>query len=196
MTESNPTGQPDHVCQQLDRVTGYPYSRGEYLRRFAWGVVQATLIRRSPPRAMGWRRFWLQRFGAKVGKASGIRPTTTVLHPWLLELDDYVMLGDRVTVYNLGKIKVGTHTVVSQNTHLCAGTHDHTKADLPLIRATITIGRGVWVCADAFIGPGVTIGDNVVVAARAVVTKDVEPGVIVGGNPAKVVKRREMDASE
>jgi len=124
----------------------------------------------------------------------GIRPSTRIVHPWLLTLEDYAMLGDGVNVYNLGHITVGEHTVVSQNVHLCAGTHDYTKSDLPLIRSTITLGRGVWVCADAFIGPGVTVGDNTVVAARAVVVKDVEPSVVVGGNPARVIKQRDMGA--
>lgn len=180
------------VFQRLDRIKTYPYTRSEYLRRFAWNTVQSLLIRTSPGRAMGWRRFWLRFFGAKVGKLSGIRPTTRIVHPWLLTLEDFAILGDGVTVYNLGHVTVGEHSVVSQNVHLCAGTHDYTQPDLPLIRSTITIGRGVWVCADAFIGPGVTIGDNTVVGARSVVVKDIDPGVIVAGNPARVVKQRPM----
>src|SRR6185437_3157980 len=59
-------------------------------------------------------------------------------------------------------------------------------------RPPIRIGGGVWVCADAFIGPGVSIGDNSVVGARAVVTHDVPNDVIVAGNPAKVIKPRVM----
>jgi putative colanic acid biosynthesis acetyltransferase WcaF len=184
--------QPQKPFQQLNRVKPYPYTPNEYLRRFAWNLVQALLIRTSPGRAMKWRRFWLRLFGAKVGKLSGIRPTTRIVHPWLLTLDDYAMLGDGVSVYNLGRVTVGEHSVVSQNVHLCAGTHDYTKPDLPLVRPTITIGRGVWVCADAFVGPGVSIGDNTVVAARSVVVKDVQPGVVVAGNPARVVKPRPM----
>jgi putative colanic acid biosynthesis acetyltransferase WcaF len=190
MTSGDQQRDQAPAFQRLDQIKSFPYSRGEYLRRFGWTLVQALLIRTSPGRAMGWRRFWLQLFGAKVGKLSGIRPTTRVFHPWLLTLADYVILGDGVTVYNLGHVTVGEHTVVSQNVHLCAGTHDYTKPDLPLIRSTITIGRGVWVCSDAFIGPDVSIGDNTVVGARSVVTKDVEPGVVVAGNPARVVKQR------
>ncbi len=191
--------RPTSSCktyQRLDRVAAYPYTRGEYARRLAWNLVQAVFIRPSPGRAMGWRRFWLKLFGAKVGKLSGIRPTTRIVHPWLLTLKDFAMLGDHVIVYNLGPVTVGEHSVVSQNTHLCAGTHDYTKPELPLVRSPITIGNGVWVCADAFIGPGVTIGDNVVVGARAVVVKDVEPGVVVAGNPAKVVKPRPQPGDE
>lgn len=192
MTDHDPSNPSGPVFQRLDRVKGYPYPLNEYLRRFAWNLVQATLIRFSPGRAMRWRRFWLRLFGAKVGKLAGIRPTTRIIHPWLLTLEDYAMLGDGVTVYNLGHVTVGEHTVVSQNVHLCAGTHDYTKPDLPLIRSFINLGRGVWVCADAFIGPGVTIGDNTVVGARAVVVKDVGPDIVVAGNPAKPVKPRDM----
>jgi putative colanic acid biosynthesis acetyltransferase WcaF len=190
MTGPDPQHKPADVFQRLDKVSGYPYPLRDYLRRFAWNFVQATLIRTSPGRAMRWRRFWLRLFGAKIGKLAGIRPTTRIVHPWLLTLDDYAMLADHVNVYNLGPITIGKHTVISQNVHLCAGTHDYTKTNLPLIRSSITIGQGVWVCADAFIGPGITIGNNTVVAARSVVVKDIDPGVVVAGNPARVIKQR------
>ncbi len=195
MTGGDQPHQPTDVYQRLDQVKGYPYTRSEYLRRFAWSIVQFLLIRTSPARAMAWRRFWLRLFGANIGKLSGIRPTTRIIHPWLLTLQDYAMLGDHVTVYNLGHVTVGEHSVVSQNVHLCAGTHDYTKTSLPLIRSTITIGSGVWVCADAFIGPGVTIGDNTVIGARSVVTKNIETAVIAAGNPARVVKQRPTPTS-
>ncbi len=84
--------------------------------------------------------------------------------------------------------------MVSQRTHLCAGTHDYSLPDLPLRRPPIRIGSGGWICADAFIGPGVTVHDNSVVGARAVVTKDVPAGMVVAGNPARVVKTRLMRA--
>ena len=107
-------------------------------------------------------------------------------------MDAYSILSEGVTVYNLGQVSIGEHTVVSQDVYLCAGTHDYTKPNLPLLRPSITIGRGVWICAGAYIGPGVTIGDNSVVGARAVVVKDVPPRVVVAGNPARVVKKRAM----
>ena len=180
--------------QQLDRCASYPYSFREYARRFAWEWVQASLIRFSPRRAHRWRRFWMNLFGARIASTAFTKATTTVQHPWLLEVGEHSTIGERVTVYNLGKVTIGEHTVVSQNVHICAGTHDYSKPDLPLLRTPITIGSGVWVCADAFIGPNVTIGDNAVVGARAVVTKDVPPGMVVAGNPARVVKARKMDS--
>jgi putative colanic acid biosynthesis acetyltransferase WcaF len=101
-------------------------------------------------------------------------------------------LGDRVEVYNLGRVSIGAHTVISQDAYICAGTHDYTRRDFPLVRAQVHIGRGVWIGAGAFIGPGVTIGDNSIVGARAVVVKDVPAGVIVAGNPARVIGPRPM----
>ena len=102
------------------------------------------------------------------------------------------ILSNGVTVYNLGPVRIGSHTVISQDAYLCAGTHDYHQPNLPLERQPITIGNGVWVCAGAFIGPGVTIGDNSIIGARAVVMKDVPPGVVVAGNPARIIKNREM----
>jgi putative colanic acid biosynthesis acetyltransferase WcaF len=105
-------------------------------------------------------------------------------------MGEYCSLGPAVTVYNLGKVTIGHNTVVSQNAYLCGGTHDYTLTTMPLIKAEITIGNNVWICAGAFIGPGITVGDGAVVAARAVVVKDVEPWTVVGGNPARFIKTR------
>jgi len=194
MNEQTPQDeQAQPIFQRLDQTASYPYSLGEYARRFAWQWTQKLLIRPSMRRSHTWRRFWLNRFGAKIHPTSGTKATTVVWHPWLLSIGKYSMLSEGVQVYNLGQVSIGDHTVLSQDVYLCAGTHDYTKPDLPLQRPGITIGSGVWICAGAFIGPGVTIGDNAVIAARAVVVKDVPAGMIVGGNPAKIIKPRPMD---
>ena len=80
---------------------------------------------------------------------------------------------------------------VSQEAYLCAGTHDYTDPHMPLVALPIHIGSEAWVCARAFLGPGVTIGEGAIVAACGVVTKDVPAWTIVGGNPARFIKRRE-----
>ena len=180
------------IFQQLNQTATYPYSLGEYCRRLAWEWVQRLMIRPSPRRAGYWRAFWLRRFGAHIETPGGIRPTAKILFPWLLAMGRYSLIGDGVTVYNLGPVRIGHHTVVSQDAYLCAGTHDYTAANMPLVRKPITIGSGVWICAAAFIGPGVTIGDNSVVGARAVVVQDVPAGVVVAGNPARIIKKRPM----
>lgn len=186
-----PTGShADLVFQRLDQAAAWPYTKREYLVRLAWEWVWLLLIRPSPRRAYGWRLFWLRLFGAKVASTARVRPDTRITFPALLTMGEYASVAGGVHIYNLGAVVIGDHSVVSQGTHLCAGTHDYTQPNLPLVRATITIGRGVWVAADAFIGPGVTVGDGCVVGARSVVCSDLPPGVVVAGNPARVIKAR------
>jgi putative colanic acid biosynthesis acetyltransferase WcaF len=189
-----PPSSPPPTFQRLDQTAAYPYSLRDYAARIAWGVVRATLFRWSPPRSFAWRRWLLCCFGAKLGANTYIRPSARIFHPWKLTTGQWCTLADGVVVYNLGEVSVGSHTVISQDAYLCAGTHDYTRPDLPLQLTPIVVGNGVWICAGAFIGPNVRVGDNSVVAARAVVVKDVPAGMVVGGNPAKVIKARPMGA--
>jgi putative colanic acid biosynthesis acetyltransferase WcaF len=159
-----------------------------------WNLVQGTLFSLPLPRGYAWRRLLLRLFGAKVGQACAFVRTVRVFHPWLLEVGDYCAISSNVTLYNLGPMSIGAHSVLSQDVYVCGGSHDYTRPDLPLLRPPVRIGAGVWVAAGAFIGPGVTVGENSVVGARAVVTSDVPPGVVVAGNPARVIKPRQMDS--
>src|SRR5437764_12731916 len=99
-----PDPPPTRVFQTLDRMSSYPYTRGEYIRRYLWLVMQNTLFRLPIPRAYAWRRFWLRMFGAKLGTAAAVHSNTKILHPWLFELGDWSNLSSGVTVYNLGAI--------------------------------------------------------------------------------------------
>lgn len=181
---------PDMLYQRCDTTAAFPYSFGEYVAKAAWFAVQATLFRIPLPRLNGWRRLLLRCFGAKIARTANLSRTATVWHPWLLSVGDYTTLSQRVVVYNLGAVVIGSHAVLSQDVYLCAGTHDYAKTNLPLLRNPITIGHGTWLCAGAFIGPGVTVGDNTIVGARAVVMRDLPPQVIAAGNPARVVRER------
>ena len=114
------------------------------------------------------------------------------ISPWNLEAGDETAIGERALIYNLGRVTLGARVTVSHGAHVCAGTHDHTKPDFPLLRPPIIIGPEAWICADAFVGPGVTIGEGAIVGARAVAMKDVRPWTIVIGNPARETQRREI----
>jgi putative colanic acid biosynthesis acetyltransferase WcaF len=110
--------------------------------------------------------------------------------PWNLEMGDYSCLSQNVDCYCVAKIKIGPHATVSQYSFLCTASHDFENPHMPLITAPIAIADGAWIAADVFIGPGVTVGEGAVVGARATVFQAVEPWTVVGGNPAKVIKKR------
>ena len=104
-----------------------------------------------------------------------VYPSATIYFPWNLEAGDESAISEHVFIYNLGRVTLGSRVTISHRAHLCAGTHDHTKPDFPLLRPPIVIGSDAWICADAFVGPGVTVGEGAIVGARAVAMKDVEP---------------------
>ena len=153
-------------------------------------MVEATLYRCSFHTWSRWRAFLLRCFGAKIGCGCTIRRTSHVHYPWLLEMGDLSCIGDDVKVYNLARIILGPRCSISQEAYLCAGTHDYTQLSLPLVTRPIVVGADVWICARAFVGPGVTVGAGAVVGACAVVHKDVPEWTVVAGNPAVVLKPR------
>jgi putative colanic acid biosynthesis acetyltransferase WcaF len=130
----------------------------------------------------------LRSFGATIGDRVQIHPSAKIMLPWLLSVEDDVVVSWNVNIYNLGVITIGAHSVISQFAHLCGGTHDYTTDRFALLRSGLTIGRNVWIAADAFIGPGVSIGNNCVVAARAVVVHDVPDNTLVAGSPARPIR--------
>lgn len=161
------------------------------VRRILWSFAQ-PLFRFSPRPFFGWRRFLLRCFGAKIGRSVHIYPSATIYLPWNLNVGDQSAIGEYAFIYNLGPVILGERVTISHRAHLCAGTHDHTKRDFPLIRPPITIASDAWICADAFVGPDVTVGKGAIVGARAVAMKDVEPWSIVVGNPARESKKRDF----
>jgi putative colanic acid biosynthesis acetyltransferase WcaF len=171
------------------------YTSRELAARIAWSFGR-ILFRFSPRPLFGWRAWLLRRFGAHVGRNVHIYPTVRIEYPWLLTIGDFSAVGDSARLYSLGPISIGARTTISQEAHLCAGSHDYTSVAMDLLKPPIVVGDDVWICADAFVGPSVTIGNGVVVGARAAVFQDVEPWTVVGGNPARLIKRRTLRGSE
>ena len=169
-------------------------SRKNQLARLLWSVVW-LLLARPIPRSLcnGWKLMLLRIFGASVHNRSVVYSSARIYMPWNLVMEEYSCLASGVDCYNPAPIHIGAHSTISQKSYLCSATHDITKSDHPLVLASISIKDQAWVAADAFIGPGVTIGQGAVVGARAVVFKDVEPWTVVGGNPAKFIKKREFE---
>jgi putative colanic acid biosynthesis acetyltransferase WcaF len=168
-----------------------PYSTRQKISRVLWGVVQGTFFGLSPHWAYGWRALLLRAFGAKLGKNVRIRRSVQIEIPWNLSIGDDSSVGDCAILYCLGPVTIGRLVTISQYAHLCAGSHDYRSPLMTLLREPIAIGDEVWIGADAFVGPGVTIGNRAILGARASAFKDIEPGIIAGGSPANPIKRRD-----
>lgn len=161
------------------------------LGRAVWNVVYRIAFRPFVFSIFNpWRLFILRLFGARLHPEVVIYPSAKIWAPWNLEMGAYACLAPDVDCYNTALIRIGAHSTVSQKSYLCSSSHDITDPCHSLVTAPIIIEDQVWIAADSFIGMGVTIGQGAVVGARASVFKDVAPWTVVGGNPARYIKKR------
>jgi putative colanic acid biosynthesis acetyltransferase WcaF len=178
---------------QKDRYSS-PWSIRNRLRQALWLVVSALLFRPTPKQLNRWRNFLLRLFGAKIHGSPFVHSSAVIYMPWHLTLFDRACVGSRVQVYNLGNIIIHERAVIAQEVYLCAGTHDLSDPQLPLLVGDIIIGAEAFIGVRALILPGVEIGAGSVVGAGAVVARDTQPWSIYAGNPAKPLKPRHMHA--
>lgn len=139
-----------------------------------------------------WRLFILRCFGARIDEGSIVYASASIWAPWNLRIGKRSCIGPHTIIYNPGKIVIGNKVAISQRSHLCAASHDYESILNELVCKTIRVEDRAWIAADAFVGMGVTIGEGAVVGARACVFTDVEPWTVVGGNPAREIKKRVM----
>lgn len=170
------------------------HSQGSKIKRALWNVVWFCFFRPTPRGNLfrRWRAFLLRCFGAKIGKGCYILPDCRIWQPWKLELGDYSWLGQHVDCYAVDTVRIGAQCVISQDAFLCTASHDISSPIFELTTKSIVIEDQVWVGARAIILPGVTLHEGCVVAAGAVVTKDVPAWAVVGGNPARLIGKREV----
>ena len=160
-------------------------------KRIIWAFVNITLFRMFfLPQMKLIRNLLLRIFGAKLTLGVMVYPSCRIFAPWNLSVGKYSCIGPNTTIYNKAPIVIGENCVISQGAYLCTASHDISKKSHDLITKPIIIKNRAWVAAEAFVGMGVTIGEGAVVGARAAVFKDVEPWTVVGGNPARVIKKR------
>ena len=162
----------------------------EKLYRGIWNFTWFSLARWTPRFFNSWRIFLLKFFGAKIGEKVLIFGSVKIDIPSNFEIGDYSAIGKRVWVYNFSKIKIGSNSVVSQDTTICSASHDYSHPYMSLYAKPISIGDNVWLAANCFIMPGITIEDGAVVGACSVVTKDISEWTVNAGNPCKTVRKR------
>jgi putative colanic acid biosynthesis acetyltransferase WcaF len=162
------------------------------LRRLAWSIARILVYRPTPVYLHRWRAFVLSTFGARIEGRVYPYPDIYVWAPWNLYMAPESCIGPGVICYNVCPVQVGRGVTVSQRTHLCTASHDFDDPMFLLIGAPIILEEDVWIAAETFIGPGVTIGENAVVLARAVVVRDVPASAVMAGNPARYIRSRNI----
>lgn len=165
------------------------------IARAVWNIVWVFLFRPTPDHSRlfnKWRIMILRLFGAKIGCGCVVKASCEIWQPWKLAIGDYVALDEHVICYTVDNIAIGSQTTISRDAFICCAGHDIASPIMELIYKPITIGANCWIAARAIVMPGVIVGDGAVIAAGSVVTKDVEPWTVVGGNPAKFIKARKI----
>lgn len=155
---------------------------------FLWRVVWVLLCRWTPMRLWGWRRFVIRLFRGEIAGTALISNSTRIEFPWNLRIGEHTCIMHDVIITCMGKIDIGAHCLISQYSHICAGTHEYRDKHMPIERSPIRIGDNTWIAADVFVGPNVTIGSNVIVGARSSVFGDLPDDIVAVGEPARKIK--------
>jgi putative colanic acid biosynthesis acetyltransferase WcaF len=165
--------QYDQPLRSLADFQGTGYDKGRpYIIQALWFAVQNLLFSKWwLPKAL--RPILLRLFGAEVGNNVFIRHRVRVLWPWKLTIGDDCWIGEDAWILNLEPVWIGHDVCVSQGVFLCTGSHDMNSPSLEYDNGPIIIGDGVWLCAQAMVLRGVTVGRGAVIAARARVSSDV-----------------------
>ncbi len=177
------------MTRDLSKYSSSGFDRGASRGKEAlWWLVRATIFLSPLPFPSTLKVGLLRLFGAKVGEGVVIRPGVSITFPWRFSCGDHVWLGEDVLILSLAEVRIGSHSCISQRAFLCTGSHDYRKETFDLITEQIVLEKSVWISANAFVGPGVTIGEGSVLSALSVAMKDMPSGVVAVGNPAVVVR--------
>jgi acetyltransferase-like isoleucine patch superfamily enzyme len=133
-------------------------------------------------------------FSELIGKA--VHESFVLIPPFYTAGGDEISVGHNVfvnqncTFYDLGGLDIGDDVLIGPNVSIITAGHplEPSRRRAATIGKPIVIERGVWIAAGATIIGGVTVGENSVVAAGSIVTRDVPPNTLVGGNPARVIR--------
>lgn len=167
------------------------------LERAVWRVAYLLLLSWTPRPFFGpWRLFVLRAFGAKIGSGCKVYQNVRIWLPRNLAMGHRSCIGEGTDCYNVAPITLGNYVTVSQRSFLCSAGHDQSRINLPLTWAPITLENHSWICAETYVGPGVTAREGSVLAARGAATKDLEAWTVYGGVPAKRISERKLADGE
>lgn len=130
--------------------------------------------------------------GIKIGKGSRIHIGAKFFDPSNISIGADSIIGDNVFLDGRDKLKIGNHVDIASEVMIYNSEHDIDSEDFHAVLGLVEIGDFCFIGPRAIILPGVRIGKGAVVAAGAVVTKDVDDFKIVGGVPAQVIGERKL----
>jgi len=168
------------------------YKPGAVWKRFSWQITSALFFQNGFFPFNGLKILLLKIFGAKIGIKLTIKPRVSIKYPWLLEVGDYVGIGENVWIDNLAKITIGNQVTISQGALLLTGNHDYRSLTFDLIIKEIKIEDGVWIGARSIVCPGVTCFSHTVLGAGSLLKDNMIPYSIYSGSPAIKVKERKL----
>lgn len=142
---------------------------------YAWGVAELLFVSNPWQVSSRVRAAVLRSFGAEIGQGVVLRPRTRVRFPWKLRIGDDSWIGEGVWFHNQDHIHVGHDVVISQETLLTTGSHDH-RRDMALITRPIRVEDGAWITARCVVTGGSRVGRSSLVTPGSVVSGEVPPG--------------------
>ena len=166
--------------RNLSEFVGTKHNFSRTVRLILWITLQSLQSNRLVTNRL--RIAILRLSGAKIGMNAVLRCRIRIHFPWNLEIGDDCWIGEEVWFINHEKIKIGSNVCISQRSIICSGGHNYRSASLEYAHKPIEIKDGAWVCLDAKVLPGVTIGECSVVSAGEVARKSVpDYSMLVGG---------------
>jgi putative colanic acid biosynthesis acetyltransferase WcaF len=175
----------------FDKTLGLDRGRPRWIE-LLWYICKVTFFLSALPWPSSLKRSILLAFGAEIGQGFVIRPRVNIHFPWKLRIGDHCWVGERTEILNLEEVILRDHVALAHDVYLAAAGHDISSPTLAYQNRRIVVKEGTWIASRVFVNPGVTIGAGAVVVAGTVVTKDVPDDCIVGGNPAKEIRRRQI----
>jgi putative colanic acid biosynthesis acetyltransferase WcaF len=169
---------------------GVSFTLRNRVYRLVWSMTWKLFASWTPRPMYSWRRWLLRFFGAKIAPTARVYPSAQIWSPANLTVGEFACIGPDVKVYSMAEVRFAPYSLASQGAHICAGTHDIEDVNFQLKAMPISIGFRAWIAADAFVGPGVRVGDGAVLGARSCAFGDLDPWTVYVGNPALPLKKR------
>lgn len=177
---------------RLDLYQNKEYNSGPLIKRTFWHFTSMVFFQSRLPYPNWMKRGILRLFGASIGTGVVIKPSVTIKQPWRLQIGNWSWIGEQVWIDNLGQVNIGDHCCVSQGALLLCGNHNYNSITFDLMVGEITLEDGVWIGAQVLVNPDTICKSHSVAISRSVITKEMQAFHVYGGNPAKIIRCRNL----